>query len=76
MKLKPDQSLDLRGKECPFTILEIGKAFRTLTAGDLLEVISDRESVIADVEAWCKETGAELAGTDTDVGVKIYLRKC
>jgi tRNA 2-thiouridine synthesizing protein A len=75
MDVTPDKSLDLRGKECPFTVMEIGKALKSLGAGKVLEVLSDRADLVDDVKAWCVGTGTDLLGVDTDTGIRIYLKK-
>jgi tRNA 2-thiouridine synthesizing protein A len=75
MDAKPDRTLDLRGKECPFTILEVGKALETLESGDLLRVISDRESIIEDLRAWCEGTGTEFVKATAQDNIDIHLRK-
>jgi tRNA 2-thiouridine synthesizing protein A len=74
MDITPDESLDLRGLECPFTVMEIGKALKSLGAGKVLEVISDRDSVVDDVRAWCAGTGTDLLGMETETGIRIYLK--
>lgn len=74
MDVTPDESLDLRGKECPFTVMEIGKALKSLGAGKVLEVVSDRDSVVDDVRAWCVGSGTELLGVETETCIRIYLK--
>jgi TusA-related sulfurtransferase len=75
MEITPDESLDLRGKECPFTIMEIGNVLRSLKAGQILEVIAGSGSAIDDIRSWCAGTGTELVGTHKEDGVRVYLRR-
>jgi TusA-related sulfurtransferase len=75
MDTSPRQTLDLRGKECPFTILELGKTLRVLARGDLLEVVLGREAAIDEVRAWCEGTGNEFVASDAAGTVKVYVRK-
>ena len=75
MELEPRREIDLRGKECPFTLLEIGEALRGLENGDLLMVTTDRDSTVEDVKAWCHRTGVEVVDTRSQGEIRIYLRK-
>lgn len=75
MEITPDESLDLRGKQCPFTIMEIGKVLRSLGSGQVLEVITDGGTAIDDIRAWCAGTGTELVAVQTEDGVKVYLKR-
>ena len=72
---KPSRTLDLCGKQCPFTIVEIGKALRDLSAGEVLEVLSDSQTFLDDVKAWCEGTGTILVDSTTQDGIRAYLRK-
>lgn len=75
MELKPSREIDLRGKECPFTLLEIGDALRGLETGALLKVTTDHDSIVEDVKAWCAGTGTEFVEVRRQGGIHIYLRK-
>lgn len=75
MEITPDESLDLRGKQCPFTIMEIGKVLRSLGTGKVLEVIAGSGPVIDDIKAWCAGTGTELVAVNMEDGVKVYLKR-
>ena len=75
MNAGPVRTLDLRGKECPFTILEIAEVLDTLKNGDSLKVISDRNSIVEDLKAWCEGTGTELVDACLEGLIEIHLRK-
>ena len=75
MDAEPDRTLDLSGKECPLTILEVGKAFDTLPSGALIKVISDRDSIVDDLRAWCEGRGMEFVQATSGVATEVILRK-
>lgn len=67
--------MDLRGKECPFTVIELGKAVRVLAEGDVLEVVLGGENAIGEVRAWCEGTGTEFVASEVADTIKVYVRK-
>ena len=75
MELRPDSRVDLCGLQCPFTMLELVKALKSIRSGELLEILSDRESIIEEISAWCKGTGAELVTTRKQGNTVVFLRK-
>jgi TusA-related sulfurtransferase len=75
MELRPVSRVDLCGLQCPFTILELGKALKSIRSGELLEVLSDRESIIEEIGAWCKATGAEVVASRIKGNTVVFLRK-
>lgn len=72
---KSSRTLDLCGKACPFTIVEIGKALRELSPGEVLEVLFDSESLVDDLKAWCEGTGTVLVDFTSQGVTRVYLRK-
>ena len=75
MELSPDGKVDLRGLRCPFTLLELGKALKTLKGGGLIEITSDHESIIDELQIWCTGTGVEFVASAVEDDIKVYLRK-
>jgi TusA-related sulfurtransferase len=75
MRHKPDRTIDLTLQHCPFTILETGKTLKTMQSGQILEILSDSESLVGDLEAWCEGIGEELLGAETGEIIRIYVRK-
>lgn len=53
----PDHTLDLRDKQCPFTILELSKTLESAASGDLIEIILDGPAALEDIALWCRKTG-------------------
>jgi cysteine desulfurase len=75
MSLEPDMRLDLRGKRCPFTVLDLAVAVRNLAAGGTLEILVDGSAGAEEVRAWCEATGREFIepeGIDTG---RVFLRR-
>jgi len=75
MEPKPSLSLDLRDRECPFTLLQLGEAVRALSRGDVLEILVGREAAVDDIRAWCEGTGNEFLTSDVAATIRICLRK-
>ena len=75
MEPRPNRSLDLRGEECPFTVLKLSKAVRVLATGDVLEIMVGRETVVDDIRAWCEGTGNEFLTSEVAATIKAYLKK-
>ena len=75
MEIRPDRSLDLRGKKCPFTVLEMGMAMRELAGGQVLEIVVENEGMIDEIRSWCRGTGVEFMGSQASGTTKVYMRK-
>jgi tRNA 2-thiouridine synthesizing protein A len=68
--------LDATGLRCPLPVLRARKVLSGLEPGTLLEVAATDPAAPADFEAFCRETGHELIGTETDDDVhRIRIRK-
>ena len=70
-----DQVLDAKGLNCPLPILKAKKALKSLTGGQILEVVSTDPGSVADFAAFCRTTGNELMEQSEDSGVYTYLIK-
>jgi len=55
-----DQSLDVKGLNCPLPILKAKKALKTMPMGATLEVVATDPGSVKDFEAFCRTTGNEL----------------
>ncbi len=68
--------VDACGLMCPGPILQLKKHYAALPAGGALRVKATDPAFGRDVEAWCRMTGAELAGVDRAGGtVEAVVRK-
>ena len=57
-------------------ILKLAKEMKTLTTGQVLELLGTDPGSKTDVPAWCKRVGHELVETAEDAGVYKYYIKC
>jgi TusA-related sulfurtransferase len=57
---KTNRVLDCANLNCPMPIVKISGEFRTMNAGETLEVSATDPAFKADLEAWVRKTGNEL----------------
>ena len=70
------RTLDCYGLLCPMPIIKIAEAIKSLSSGQVLEVIATDEGIISDLPAWCRRTGYEFLGVEKRGGEYYgYLRK-
>ncbi len=62
------QTLDTSGLNCPLPILKTKKALKGMGSGDILEMVSTDPGSVADIAAFCNQTGNELVKTSEDGG--------
>lgn len=55
----PSEVLDCRGKQCPEPVLALARHNRS-NAGSTVEIVADDPAFEADVEAWCRSSGATM----------------
>jgi tRNA 2-thiouridine synthesizing protein A len=75
----PDQEvvrLDARGLKCPMPIVKTAQAIKTMSAGQLLEVVATDPGSVADFAAWSRSTGNELVEQSAEGGeYRFVLRR-
>lgn len=55
---KPQKTVDIRGKLCPYTLIETRDALKPLKKGEVLEVISDYQpAVVQTIPSMCEKKG-------------------
>ncbi len=64
--------LDARGLACPLPVLRANRALRGMAAGDRLRLLTTDHASVADVRAFCRETGHELTGFSQEAGVYSF----
>lgn len=70
------KELDARGLNCPLPILKTKKSLDSMSAGDVLKVISTDAGSVKDMQAFAKQTGNELLGSEeTGKEYVFFLRK-
>ena len=58
-----DMELDAHGLNCPLPILRARKSINSMTAGQVLRIITTDPGSVKDFEAFYKQTGNELLNT-------------
>lgn len=72
----PDVTLNTLGMFCPIPVILTSKKIKAMSAGQVLEVLSDDKGIKKDMPVWCKNSGNELLELfETDGIVKIYVQK-
>lgn len=56
--------VDCMGMSCPRPIIELAKAARKASPGDMIRIRADDIAFESDVRAWCDTTGATLEELD------------
>ena len=70
------KELDARGLNCPLPILKTKKSLDTMAAGDVLKVVSTDSGSVKDMQAFAKQTGNELLGSEeSGKDYVFFLRK-
>ena len=67
-----DQTLDAKGLNCPLPILKTKKMIKGMTAGQTLEVMATDPGSIADLTAFCNQTGNELLSQSNEGDVYTF----
>jgi TusA-related sulfurtransferase len=71
-----DQRVDAKGLSCPMPIVKTAQAIKTMTSGQILEVLATDPGSTKDFAAWSKATGNELLETAADGAVfRFVIRK-
>lgn len=71
-----DVTLDCYGLLCPMPIIETAQKIKTMTVGQVLEILSTDIGIRVDMPAWCRTTGQEFLGYEEEGDlIKVYVRK-
>lgn len=68
-----DMELDASGLSCPLPILKTRKMLSTMTAGQVLKVISSDQGSVKDIPAFVNQTGNELLSSTEENNKYIFL---
>ena len=60
--------LDAKGLACPLPVLRLNRALRSMAPGERLRLLATDRASVADVRAFCRETGHELTGFSEEAG--------
>jgi tRNA 2-thiouridine synthesizing protein A len=70
-------NLNCKGLQCPGPIMQVFKASKEASSGDILVVKVTDRGFSKDIAAWCKKTGNELIELnegDTEIAAKIKIK--
>lgn len=74
--LRPDSVLDTVGLFCPVPIIRTAETLRRMTAGQVLEILSDDRVILVDMPAWCRSTGNSYLGARQETNeIHLFVRK-
>jgi len=68
-----DQRVDAKGLSCPMPIVKTAQAIKTMTSGQILEVLATDPGSTKDFAAWSKATGNALLETTADGAVFRFV---
>lgn len=67
-----DQTLDAKGLNCPLPILKTKKMIKGMSSGQVLEVLATDPGSVADMAAFCNQTGNALVGQSNEGDVYTF----
>jgi tRNA 2-thiouridine synthesizing protein A len=65
--------LDVKGLNCPLPVLRANKALRSMESGARLRLLATDRAAVADVQAFCRETGHALLAWSEETGVFSFV---
>jgi len=74
--VNPDRQIDCTGLFCPMPIIKTREAMTQMTAGQVLEMLSDDPASDPDMRSWARNTGHELLDVTRSGAVyRFVIRK-
>ena len=74
--VNPDRQIDCTGLFCPMPIVKTREAMTQMTAGQVLEMLSDDPASNPDMRSWARNTGHELLDVTRNGAVyRFVIRK-
>lgn len=74
--VNPDRQIDCTGLFCPMPIVKTREAMTQMTAGQVLEMLSDDPASDPDMRSWARNTGHELLEVTRNGAVyRFVIRK-
>ena len=74
--VNPDRQIDCTGLFCPMPIVKTREAMTQMTAGQILEMLSDDPASDPDMRSWARNTGHELLDVTRNGAVyRFVIRK-
>ena len=69
----PDMKIDCLGLFCPIPILKTREVIKRMSAGQVLEMVSDDPASEADMKSWSTRTGHHLLEVERHGAVYRFL---
>jgi tRNA 2-thiouridine synthesizing protein A len=66
-------TVDARGLSCPMPIVKTAQQMKTVTSGQLVEVLATDPGSIKDFTAWTRSTGNALVEQTVEEGVYHFI---
>jgi tRNA 2-thiouridine synthesizing protein A len=73
--MQADKELDARGLNCPLPILRTKKALNEMVSGQILKIVATDPGAVKDFQAFAKQTGNELLGSESANKEFIFFLK-
>ncbi|EHR50178.1 putative redox protein, regulator of disulfide bond formation [Saccharomonospora marina XMU15] len=71
-----DQVLDCTGMQCPLPVIKTAQAIKSISAGEVLELLATDPGVDPDMRAWTGRTGNDLLDVRKDGDVfHVLIRR-
>ena len=70
-----EQTLDLKGLNCPLPLLKAKQALNKMTSGQILRVLATDAGSVRDFASFCRLSGHELLSSTEQDGVFIHTLK-
>ena len=70
-----DKEIDTRGLNCPLPILRTKKFLSDMLSGEVLKILATDPGSVKDFQAFARQTGNELLGTETMTGEYVFFLK-
>lgn len=71
--LTPDETIDVRGLQCPLPVLKARKKLKSLKLNQLLRVIATDPAAVIDFPHFCNEAGHDLVHTGESEGELTFI---
>lgn len=71
--VNPDRQIDCTGLFCPMPIVKTREAMTQMTAGQVLEMLSDDPASEADMKSWTGRTGHTLLSIERHGAVVRFI---
>ncbi len=68
-----DTVLDVKGMTCPLPVLRTNKVLRSLEPDARLRVLATDRAAVADMQAYCRESGHALLAFSEEAGVFSFV---